>query len=179
MKRPLSSLSFALFLLLFACHGLNGNKDADGDPAKQAGKDTSLVDPSNPRLPAPKRNPESRTVVKKEPVAEYTEKTHDVLNRGDFTVRLYETSKTMEYLAKVEFIALPGEDTIRFPDLGTAPQPVLQKGKDQYSCIIGFLDNDHRFRELKLVYVTDHGNQLKITTLRHYTVTDHFRLVSQ
>jgi hypothetical protein len=48
---------------------------------------------------------------------------------------------------------------------------------DQFSCIIGFLDNDKQFRELKLVQAK--GDQLKIATLRHWVVTDHFRLVSQ
>jgi hypothetical protein len=179
MKRSFSSLTLMAFLLLSACHSLVGDKTGSGDSAKQTGKDSFLVDPSNPRLPAPKHNPEYRAVVRKEPIAEYTEKTHDALNRGDFTVRLFETSKTMYYLAKMEFEGLPGEDTIKFPDIGAAPHPVLQKGKDPYSCIIGLLDNDQRFRELKLVYVTDHGNQLKIRTLKHYVVMNHFRLVGQ
>jgi hypothetical protein len=130
-------------------------------------------------LPMFKRNPEFRAHVKKEPVAEYRVKTDNKLNDLYFTVRLYETPVTMKYFAKVEFEGLAGEDTIKLPDMGTQPHPVLQKGMEKYSCIIGLLDNDHRFRELKKVYVTDKGRELKITTLKHYMVTEDYRLVGQ
>lgn len=172
MKKPIAPFVLFSLLLFYACHSSNGDQ-------KTPGKDTLLVDPANPRLPPPKHNPEFRAQVKKDPVAEYREKTDDPLNNGDFIVRLYQTQKTMYYRAQIEFEGLPGEDTIKLPDLGIEPQPVLQKGKEKYSCIIGLLDNDHKFRELKLVYVTDHGKLLKITTLRHYIVSDHYRLVSQ
>jgi hypothetical protein len=130
-------------------------------------------------LPMFKRNPEFRAHVKKEPVAEYRVKTNNKLNDLYFSVRLYETPATMKYVAKVEFEGLTGEDMIKLPDMGTEPHPVLQKGAEKYSCIIGLLDNDHRFRELKKVYVTDRGQELKITTLKHYMVTEDYRLVGQ
>jgi len=130
-------------------------------------------------LPMFKRNPEFRTNIKKDAVAEYKVKTDNKLNDMYFSVRLYETPVTMKYRAKVEFEGLSGEDTIKLPDLGTPPHPVLQKGQDKYSCIIGLLDNNNAFRELKKVYVTDKGQELKITTLKHYIVTEGYRLVSQ
>ena len=157
-------------LYLTACHSSAG----DGRVGQPPGKDTILADLSNPQLP-PRRNPEFRDRVNTEPVAEYREKTGPIL--GDFVVRLYQTSKTMYYRADVEFEGLPGTDTVKLPDLGTAPCPMLQKGRDNYSCIIGFLDNDKQFRELKLVQ--GKGDRLKIATLRHWVVTDHYRLVSQ
>jgi hypothetical protein len=172
MKTPLTPFVLFSLLLFSACHSSNGDR-------RTAGKDTLLVDPASPKLPPLRQNPEFRAQVKKEPIAEYKEKTDDPLNNGDFLVRLYQTPKTMYYRAEIEFEGLPGEDTIKLPDLGIEPHPVLQKGKDKYSCIIGLLDNDHQFRELKLVYVTDHGKQLKITTLKHWIVTNHYRLVSQ
>ncbi|HXB91272.1 MAG TPA: hypothetical protein VNU72_03240 [Puia sp.] len=141
------------------------------------GKDTFLIDPSHPRFPPPRHNPEFRTGIKKEAVAEYREKTGHP--GGDFIVRLFQTSKTMYFRAEVEFEGLPGKDTIRLPDLGTEPHPVLQKGETKYSCIIGFLDNDHHFREVKGVIVSPKENQFRITTLRHWAVTTHYRLVSQ
>jgi hypothetical protein len=168
MKTSLTSFVLSTALFLSACHSSAG----DG---RTPGKDTILVDLSHPQLPLPRHNPEFRATVKKEPVAEYREKTGHIL--GDFVVRLYQTSKTMYYRADVEFEGLPGADTIKLPDLGTEPHPVLQKGGGQYSCIIGFLDSDKQFREVKLVHAN--GDQLKITTLRHWVVTDHYRLVSQ
>lgn len=170
MKRPVIPFVLSAVLFFSSCHSPAGDQ-------RHPGKDTILVDPANPQLPPPRHNPEFRTQVKKDAVGEYREKTGHVL--GDFVVRLYQTSKTMYYRADVEYEGLPGADTIRLPDLGTAPQPVLQKGETKYSCVIGFLDNDKKFRELKLVYVTPKGNQFKITTLRHWVVTDHYRLVSQ
>jgi hypothetical protein len=113
-------------------------------------------------------NPEFRAHVKKDAVAEYRVRTENSLNEMYFSVRLYETPETMKYLAKCEFEGLTGEDTVKFPDMGTAPHPVLQKGPEKYSCIIGFQDSDGNFRELKKVYVTDKGQELKITTLKRY-----------
>ena len=113
--------------------------------------------------------------VKKEAIAEYQEKTGHL--ESEFAVKLYQTSKTMAFRVDIEYEGLPGTDTIKFPDLGTEPHPVLQKGEDKYSCVIGFLDNDSKFRELKLVHAK--GAELKITTLRHWVVSDHYRLVSQ
>ncbi|HET6256275.1 MAG TPA: hypothetical protein VFE32_19520 [Puia sp.] len=154
-------------LFLSSCHS--------AEDQRPPGKDTVLVDLAHPQLPPPKRNPELRARVSTKPVAEYHEKTGQA--EGDFAVRLYQTSKTMYYRADVEWEGLPGSDTVKLPDLGTEPHPVLQKGTDQYSCVIGFLDNDKQFREIKLVHAK--GDQLKITTLKHWVVTDHYRLVGQ
>ena len=130
-------------------------------------------------LPTFTRNPEFRTHVNKEPVAEYKVRTDNPLNDMYFSVRLYQTPATMKYLARVDFEGLTGEDTIKLPDIGLPPHPVLQKGPERYSCIIGLLDNNKAFRELKKVYVTDKEKELKITTLKHYMVTEGYRLVAE
>jgi hypothetical protein len=168
MKKPLTPFALFSLLLFSACHSSNGDQ-------RPAGKDTLLVDAANPQLSSPRHNPEFRAQVQKDPAAEYNEKTGNIA--GDFAVRLYQTSKTMYYRVDVEYEGLPGSDTVKLPDLGNEPHPVLQKGSDKFSCIIGFLDNDKQFRELKLVHAK--GDQLKISTLRHWVVTDHYRLVSQ
>jgi hypothetical protein len=124
-------------------------------------------------------NPEFRAAVKKGAVAEYKGKTDDKLNDFYFAVRLFETRQTDNYLIKMEFEGIEGEDTLKLPDLGTPPRPVLQKGKDKYSCIIGFMDNDNQFREYKKVFVTENGKNLRITALKHYAVTEGFKLESE
>jgi hypothetical protein len=166
MKTP----TFVLITILFisACHSSSTDQ-------RIPGKDTLLVDVSHPDLPPSKHNSEFRMRVKKEAIAEYQEKTGHL--ESEFAVKLYQTSKTMAFRVDIEYEGLPGTDTIKFPDLGTEPHPVLQKGEDKYSCVIGFLDNDSKFRELKLVHAK--GAELKITTLRHWVVSDHYRLVSQ
>lgn len=156
-------------LAFSACHSPSREPEADVDSSSA----------KRPALPMFKRNPEMRAHVKKEPVAEYQVKTDNHLNDLYFSVRLYETPVTMKYLAKVEYEGITGEDTIKLPDIGTPPHPVLQKGPEKYSCIIGLRDNNKEFRELKKVYVTEKGQQLKITTLKHYVVTENYRLVNQ
>lgn len=168
MKTVLLHPVLAAAFYLSACHSSSGS-------LRKPGKDTLVVDVNNPSIPPPKHNPEFREQVKKEPVAEYSEKTGNIA--GNFSVRLYETAKTMSYRVDVEWEGLPGSDTVKLPDIGSEPHPVLQKGADKSSCVIGFLDNDKVFRELKLVHAK--GDLLKISTLRHWVVTDHYRLVSQ
>ena len=166
MKTPTFVLTIVLFLA--ACHSSSSDE-------RVPGKDTVLVDVSHPVLPPPKRNPEFRTEVKRDAVAQFSEPTG--LPEGDFSVKLYQTGKTVAFRVEMEYAGLPGTDTIKLPDLGTEPHPVLKKGAENFSCIIGFLDNDKQFRELKLVRAKK--NVLKITTLRHWVVSDHYRLVSQ
>jgi hypothetical protein len=151
---------FVLIFTLPACHsGAGGTATA-----------TDGVNSSHSGSAAFKPNPEFRTHVKKEPVAEYRVRTDDSLNDFYFSVRLYETPVTMKYQAKLEFETITGDETIELPEMGTVPTPVLKKGPEKYSCIIGMLDNNKEFRELKKVYVTDKGN-LKVITLKRYTVT--------
>ena len=83
-------------------------------------------------------------------------------------MRLYETPKTFHYLIKLEYEEIRGQDTLKLPNFGALPKPVIQKGPEQYSCIIGFMDKDNQFREYKKVYVKE--NTLKITALKHYGV---------
>jgi hypothetical protein len=112
--------------------------------------------------------PEYRDSVRKEPVAQHQEKVDNPLNDWYFSVKLYETPKTFQYLIKLSYEEMDGEDTLKLPNFGTLPKPVIQKGNEKYSCIIGFLDKDNQFREYKKVYVK--GNSLKITALKHYAV---------
>jgi hypothetical protein len=164
------SMAFALGVTftLSACHS----------PAPAPATTDSAAARRSP-LPTFRRNPGHRAHVKKEAVAEYKVRTANALNELYFSVTLYETPETMKYLAKMDFEGLTGEDTIKLPDLGSAPHPVLQKGPEKYSCIVGFLDNDKNFRELKKVYVTEKGQELKITTLKHYSVSEDYRLVGE
>ena len=171
MFRSLSVRVFSLVstFVLLGCHS--------STKAPEAAADSPAA--TRPALPMFKRNPELREHVSKDPVAEYKVKTDSKLNDMYFVVQLYETRETMKYRAKVDFEGLEGDDTVKLPDMGTPPKPVLEKGPEENSCIIGLLDNNKRFRELKKVYVTDKGRQLKITTLKHYMVTEDYRLVGQ
>jgi hypothetical protein len=162
-------LSLVSTFVLPGCHSSAKAPDATIDSPAAA----------RPALPMFKRNPEFREHVSKDPIAEYKVKTDSKLNDMYFSVQLFETKETMKYRAKVDFEGMGGDDTVKLPDMGTPPKPVLQKGPEEYSCIIGLMDNNNRFRELKKVYVTEKGKELKITTLKHYMVTEDYRLVGQ
>ena len=135
------------------------------DPSKHDTNDQGAE--SNPK-PLTVTIPEYRDSVSKQAVAQHREKVDNPLNDWYFSVRLYETPRTFHYLVKLQFEEIEGEDTLKLPNFGTLPKPVIEKGKDQYSCIIGFLDKENKFREYKKVHVQ--GNRLKITTLKHYAV---------
>jgi hypothetical protein len=165
----LISIVLPLMTSLSGCHSSTPGQTTDTATPLAKRKD----------LPTFKRNPEWRAQVKKGPVAEYKVRTDDKLNEQYFSVRLFETTETMKYLAKVDYEGLPGEDTITLPDIGITPRPALQKGPERYSCIVGLMDNDKGFRELKKIYVTDRGKELKITTLKHYRVTEAYRLEAE
>jgi hypothetical protein len=113
--------------------------------------------------------PEIRKKINDTPVAEFREKTGDALNDWYFLVQVYETRETFQYQVKLQFEEIRAEDTIRFPNFGIWPKPRIQKGKDKFSCIIGFLDQENKFREYKLVSVKD-SRELKISTLARYAV---------
>ena len=156
-----------LLLALGACQSAINNSGGSADSAAGSAE------------PAIKPNPPLRDNVKKTPVAEYKVRTENKLNELYFSVQIYETPETMKYVAKVDYEGAGGEDSLLLPDLGIPPHPELQKGPEKYSCIIGFKDGKGTFRELKKVYVTEKGNDLKITTLKHYSFSSDNKLVGE
>ncbi|MFT3823085.1 MAG: hypothetical protein QM731_04160 [Chitinophagaceae bacterium] len=145
------------FVLLYSCGQQNNTSPA-------------TTTEENPAVTSTADNvPATRTTVSKEPVAEYKVKTDNPLNDWYFSVKLYETPKTFHYLMQLRFEEIEGKDTLKLPNFGIMPKPVIKKGPEQYSCIIGFMDKDNQFREYKKVYVVN--NRLKVTALKHYAVS--------
>ena len=152
--------SFVLILSFTAC---SSNQDAPSSNTSDvaASKEVETFDTVSM----------TRLSVSEDPVASYSKKTDDPLNDWYFRVRIYETPATFKYLLKMQFEEIRGEDTLKIPNLGIEPKVVIEPGKEQYSCIIGFLDKEGNFREYKKVYVKN--NSLKVTTLRHYSVRNY------
>jgi hypothetical protein len=151
-------ISTLILSILISCG--NGNVESTSKTDTAAKPGTPVLRPENVPL--------DRDNVSAEPVAEYKVRTENPLNDWYFRVRLYETPKTFHYLIKLEYEEIHGQDTLKLPNFGALPKPVIQKGPEQYSCIIGFMDKDNNFREYKKVYVK--ANTLKITALKHYGV---------
>jgi hypothetical protein len=156
-------------LLAAGCHETTPGNEAVAKADEAAKKSTPAI-----KTPPPaEKVPMYRTTVNAEPVAEYKEKTENPLNDWYFSVKLYETPKTFQYVMKLKYEELEGEDTLFLPNVGTVPKPVIQKGEDKYSCIVGFMDNHDQFREYKKVYVK--SDQLKVTSLKHYSVATYYK----
>lgn len=88
------------------------------------------------------------------------------LNNWKFAVALYETSNTFTYRIEIQYAELTITDSLQLPNLGIAPKPALQKGTDEYSCIVGFMDQDSQFRDYKSITVTN--GDVRIHTLKYY-----------
>jgi hypothetical protein len=153
-------------LLLWCLLAAGCNETTPGDATKTnaAAKSSSPAIEASPA----EKIPMYRSTVNTEPVAEYKVKTENPLNDWYFSVKLYETSKTFQYVMKLKYEEMEGDDTLKLPNVGTTPKPVIQKGEDKYSCIVGFMDNHNQFREYKKVYVKN--DELKVTALKHYSV---------
>ncbi|MCE7066549.1 hypothetical protein [Dyadobacter sp. CY326] len=146
-------LSLLLLLTLFACNQNDKGKNSDGSPS-------GIV---NDTIPL------QRTSVENSPVASYSEKVKDPLNDWRFSVDIYETKSTFDFLVKIKYKELDAEDNIKIPNFGIMPKVEVRKGKTDQSCIIGFLDKAGEFKEYKLVQVKN--QQLKISTIKHYART--------
>ncbi|SKC01550.1 hypothetical protein [Dyadobacter psychrophilus] len=145
--------SLFLLLTLFAC---NQN-------TKKESKDAQGNEIVNDTIPA------ERKVVENSPVASFSEKVKDPLNDWRFSVDVYETKSTFDFLVKIKYKELDAEDNIKIPNFGIMPKVEVRKGKEEQSCIIGFLDKTGEFKEYKLVQVKN--QELKISTIKHYART--------
>ncbi|MBI3716987.1 MAG: hypothetical protein HY252_00135 [Sphingobacteriales bacterium] len=111
-----------------------------------------------------------RTFVNKNPVKEYSEKVPDSLNDWYYKVQLFETDSTFNYLVKMQYKEVTGEQIIHIPNLGYEPKPELKKGYYDKTVMVGFLDDKGKFMDYKMVYVVD--GQLGIRSVKRYTVND-------
>ena len=157
-----TSRSCGIIIVLFWMIGACTSRQKENNQQVTEGNEKPvIINPAN-------AIPEFRKEIRSEAIATYKEKTDNPLNDWYFRVSLFETSRTFHYLMKLEFEEVRGTDTLKLPNFGMLPSPVIQKGPDKYSCIIGFLDKDNKFREYKKVYVKN--NSLKVTAIKHYSV---------
>ncbi|MNS34321.1 hypothetical protein D3C72_664450 [compost metagenome] len=104
-----------------------------------------------------------RKEVSKEPIAVFEKKYKDDLNDFRFSVRIYETPKTLWYRMAIEDRRLAVNDTVVFPNLGVEIKPVLKKGKKEMSCLLGFLDQQGNFMGYKEISSGAKGLTIKQT----------------
>jgi hypothetical protein len=142
-------LPVCLMFALAGCH----------QPSPPEQKDKEQVTPASTWTPPP-----AGTVVDqiKERITE------DNLNEKYFSVVVVatENSKTGSYLLKLEQGFNKNETIIDLPKWtgGATLKPVLQKGTEKYSCIIGFDTGDGQFHEFYQVKAEGGNLKLKQTT---------------
>jgi hypothetical protein len=107
-----------------------------------------------------------REVISPKPVASFSKKVPDELNDWKFSVNIYETKETFHYLMKIRYMELQAEDTLKIPNFGIAPKIEIKEGKDEYSCIVGFLDKQNAFKEYKLVGAKN--DKISVKVLHRY-----------
>jgi hypothetical protein len=120
--------------------------------------------------------PELRPTISKKPVASYLVQVNDPKLERTFGLKIYETKFTFRYLMRMHYEAVEYTDTLDVPNFGRWPVVEVRKGKDARSCIIGFLDNENRFREYKKLSAK--GNKMKLIVLKRYS-TGHYRNVTK
>ncbi|MBI2729280.1 MAG: hypothetical protein HYX40_00735 [Sphingobacteriales bacterium] len=112
-----------------------------------------------------------RETVNKNPVADYSEKVPDVLNKDwVFKVQLFETDSTFVYTLRTNYKAIDYDQKIRYPNLGYLPRPALKKGFYDKTVMVGFLDEKGKFMDYKMVYVLD--EEVGIRGVKKYTVKE-------
>ncbi|MFT4153354.1 hypothetical protein [Parafilimonas sp.] len=142
-----------LALLLAACNA--------GDNADNSGRDSVVLTSDN--IPAERKN------VSPRPIKSYAETVKSFETTDEFKVGLYETKETFIYLIKISYKQMNVNDTLHVPNFGMEPAVEIVKGDSiRPSCIVGFLDKDKQFRELKLIAFKH--DRLKVKVLKHYAV---------
>lgn len=109
-----------------------------------------------------------REKVNPVPIQEYREKVPDDLNDWFFAVQLFETDSTFNYMLRMQYKEVRGEQLIRFPNLGYEPKPVVKKGAYDKTVMVGFQDEKGKFMDYKMVYVVD--EQMGIRSIKRYTI---------
>ena len=147
---------FSFIAFTIACNEQTKSTEStttNNDAARESPKPVSII-------------PETRDMVSKKTVASFSKKIPDELNDWKFAVNVYETKQTFNFLMKMQYMELTAEDTLKIPNFGIEPKVEIREGKDQYSCIIGFLDKNNKFKEYKLISAKD--DKLSVKILHRY-----------
>lgn len=152
---------FVLVLCLSFLFSCNNSTAPTPDSSSSSAVDTGLAKSVT--------YPEERKEVRKAAVATYKERVDNPLNEWYFSVQLFETPHSFHYNMLLQYEEIRGVDTLKLPNFGLEPKPEIRKGPDPFSCIIGFLDKEGKFREYKKVYVVN--GALKVTAIKHYGVS--------
>jgi hypothetical protein len=109
-----------------------------------------------------------RNTVQKNPVAAYTEKVPDELNKWVFSVNVYETKRRFHYIVRIQYKELRITDSIHVPNFGIEPTIQIQKDNTPFSCTLGFTDKKGSFKPLSRASVKE--ERLRFKKVASYAV---------
>ncbi len=112
--------------------------------------------------------PVERSIVKKDPVAIYTEKVPDELNNWVFAVHVFETKRRFHYIVRMQYKELRITDSINVPNFGIEPTVQIQKDNSPFSCTLGFTDKKGIFKPLSRASVKE--ERLRFKKVASYAV---------
>lgn len=93
----------------------------------------------------------------------------DAVTNNDFIVNVYPENKTSQYKLVIQYGGNYAQDVVDFPPEKFIQKIELRKGNTNSECILGFIDNNGDFREMKLISCTT--TQIKIKSLKAYYFT--------
>lgn len=103
------------------------------------------------------------------PVASFSANMDDVETNNDFVVKVYPAKKPKQYKITIQFGANHAQDEVDFPPKQYYKEIALRKGSTNDECLLGFIDNNGDFKEMKLISCTT--TQIKIKSLKAYYFT--------
>lgn len=154
-------MSHRTYLILLFISITAGCQNSNTETTKTATDTTTMVIRAD-TIPA------ERTIVKKEPVAVYTEKVPDELNNWVFAVSVYETKRRFHYIVRMQYKELRITDSIMVPNFGIEPTVQIQKDSSPFSCTLGFTDKKGNFKPLSRASVKE--ERLRFKKVASYAV---------
>ncbi len=153
-------MSYTKYLFLFFVIAAAGCRNSHDETTKQTADNTVVIRADS--------IPEERSIVKKDPVAIYSEKVPDELNNWVFAVNVYETKRRFHYIVRMQYKELRITDSINVPNFGIEPTVQIQKDNSPFSCTLGFTDKKGIFKPLSRASVKE--ERLRFKKVASYAV---------
>ena len=116
-------------------------------------------------VPAKQQKPDTSR-----PVAEYAENLDDQVTNNDFVVRLYPTLEATVFNADIRYGGNEVHQDITMLPSSYYKRIELKKGPLEGTCILGFVDPDGKFNEMKQIAAS--GTSIEVKTLKEYYLSN-------
>jgi hypothetical protein len=150
-------MAVAMIVVQAGCQSSTGSGDGQGHKAHKAGR--TAVSPAKHEKPDTSR-----------PVAEYSENLDDQVTNNDFVVRLYPTVEATVFNADIRYGGNEVHQDITMLPSSYYKSIELKKGPSEGTCILGFVDPEGKFNEMKQIAAS--GTSIEVKTLKEYYLSN-------